>query len=92
MQSLDEILTDITSKVERLIRKLAEQGIDNELLQKENRQLKQNILAKGKVDLFSNSIEKKASSENQNEISKRKQELDNCIKEVKACIKLADEE
>jgi len=90
MQSIDEILTDITSRTQGLIRKLEELSIENELLQKENRQLKQDILAKGEVNLFSSSNQRPTK---QSEASSKKtetiqQQVKECIEEVQACMAL----
>lgn len=52
MQSIDEILRDITSMTKQLVRKLTELENCNEKLRKENKQLKQKLLAKDTVDLF----------------------------------------
>lgn len=93
MQALDEIIEGIMSKAEQLVRKLKELSIENEKLQLENRQLKQDLRTNREVDLFSNNAQNvKSSSETQIEIAKMKQELNQCIKEVKSCLELIDDE
>lgn len=93
MQSLDEILLDIESKTEQLLRKLKELGMENELLQKENRQLKQDISANSKADLFSSSAaEKETSSKTQYDLTEIRDELELCIAEVKTCMQLVDKD
>lgn len=93
MQSIDEILIDITSRTEGLIRKLKELRMENEILKKENRQLKQEVLAKKEVDLFSSKAVdiKELPIEAQDKLSSIRKEVDECIQEVKDCIVLAGE-
>lgn len=91
MQSLDEILLDIESKTEQLLRKLKELGIENELLQRENRQLKQDISKSSKVDLFSKGeTNDESSSKIQLDLKEIKSELEECIAEVQSCMQLVD--
>jgi|GEM_PF-3384942 len=93
MQSIDEILSDITSRTQGLIRKLNELRIENELLQKENRQLKQDILAKGEVNLFSGTTadSSKAAVNGSSQVETLKQQVDECLQEVKACMSLVED-
>lgn len=92
MQSFDEILTDIHSKTKSLVRKLKELSIENNTLKQENTQLKQEILAKGKVDLFDTTVSESTNTTRQSSASNEdiREELSKCIAEVKACIDLVE--
>lgn len=84
MQSLDELLTDITSKTETLLRKLSEVQADNEKLLLENNKLKQELTECKNVDLFST----KPTEDTTADVVQMKQDIESCIREVKQCISL----